>query len=115
MARIGLTAIAFAVTALASPATAKPAKCDITSTDVGRYVGPCDFAAAKGGSFELTLPEAADEKIYTRYLYVNISGPGRDTLGGAGGTGKLSSWGPVRRDPQKPACWAGEWGRVCVF
>lgn len=99
----------------ASPAAARPAKCDITSADVGRYVGPCDFKAGKGGSFELTLPESADELVYTRYLVVTITGPGRGNLSGAGGTGRVSSWGPVRRDPRKPACWAGEWGRVCVY
>ncbi len=98
-----------------SAAEAKAARCDVTSNDVGRYVGGCDFTARKGGSFEIILPEEADEKVYTKYIYINITSAGRGRIGGAGGMGKTSDWGTVQRDPKKPACWVGEWGRVCVY
>ena len=84
----------------------------ITSNDVGRFVGSCYFTARKGGSFEIALPDEADEQVYTKYIYINITSAGRGRIGGAGGTGRVSDWGAVQRDPNKPACWFGEWGRV---
>ena len=69
----------------------------------------------RDGSFEISLPEEADETVYTKYIYINITSAGRGRIGGAGGMGKTSDWGTVQRDPKKPACWVGEWGRVCVY
>jgi hypothetical protein len=100
---------------LSSAAEAKPAKCDITSDGVGRYVGECDFVAKKGGSFSISLPPEADQEVYTKFIYINIVAPGRGRIGGAGGMGRESDWGTVQRDAKKPACWFGEWGRVCVY
>jgi len=108
-----LTAVASL--ALPSSASAKTAKCEITSYPSDKYVGPCEFSSRKGGSFEVLLPEQAAELIFTRYIYINITAPGRGVIGVAGGTGRTSEWGRVQRDPKKPACWFGEWGRVCVY
>lgn len=112
---LAIMAAVCGLAAFSSPAEAKAARCDITSNDVGRFVGSCYFTARKGGSFEIALPDEADEQVYTKYIYINITSAGRGRIGGAGGTGRVSDWGAVQRDPNKPACWFGEWGRVCVY
>ena len=113
---LAIMAAVCGLAAFSSSAEAKTARCDVTSNYAdGRYVGDCDFAARKGGSFEIVLPDEADEQVYTRYIYINITSAGRGRIGGANGMGKTSDWGTVRRDPKKPACWFGEWGRVCVY
>lgn len=97
--------------AFASPAEAKPAKCDISS-DGERYAGPCDFTAKKGGSFQIVLPQEASEQIVSSYLILKIVSPGQAQLSGSvWGRGQVSNWGAVSRDAKRPACWSGEWGR----
>ena len=100
---------------LPQAAHAKKARCEISNED-GRYVGPCDFTAGKGGSFYLTLPEKAVGILYINYIEVTVKSPGVGRLAGTvDGIGKMNDWGTVRRDPKKPACWVGVWGQVCAF
>ncbi len=108
--------VAFAAPFLYSQeAHAKTARCEISNED-GRYVGPCDFTAGKGGSFSLTLPEKAVNILYINYMEVTVKTPGVGRLAGTvDGIGKMNDWGTVRRDPKKPACWVGVWGRVCAY
>lgn len=98
-------------------AQAKPARCDIINGDrlsIDRYIGPCDFRSKSGGSFDLILPEAAEEKIYTHYLSLEITSPGRGRIEAAVTSG-IAVWDGVRRDPKKPACWFNSDIRVCVY
>ncbi len=93
-------------------AQAKPARCDIINGD--RYIGSCDFRIKAGGSFDLILPEVAEEKIYTRFLSLEITSPGRGRIEAAVTSG-IAVWDGVRRDPKKPACWFNRDIRVCVY
>lgn len=118
MKPLRIMAIAAALSApllYSQAAYAKTARCEISSED-GSYVGPCDFTAGKGGSFSLVLPEKAVSILYTNYMEVTVKSPGVGRLAGTvDGIGEINDWGIVRRDTKKPACWSGEWGRVCVY
>ncbi|HQV04825.1 MULTISPECIES: hypothetical protein [unclassified Novosphingobium] len=113
---LALVALGCAAALTPAPALAKTARCDITTADGERYRGPCDFTARKGGSFDLILPDAAAEIVYVNYIEVTLTAPGRARIAGSvPGLGKLNQWGLVLRDKKAPACWQGEWGRVCVY
>jgi hypothetical protein len=102
---------------LPQAAQAKPARCEITPLLNGedRYVGPCEFVAKSGGSFSVKLPAKAADDLNISIVYVTVDSPGNGEIAVRGFMGNLNKWGIVRRDPKKPACWAGEWGRVCVY
>jgi hypothetical protein len=106
---------AFSVFALALPtaANARPARCEITTTD-GRYSGPCEFHPGKGGSFTLLLPDSAAPEIYTTAITLDVVSPGRGRVEAAVTTG-IDDWGIARRDERYPACWAGEGFRICAY
>ena len=116
MKKLFMIAAAFSGLVLfSSAAEAKPAKCDITSKAINAsYQGPCDFRAGKG-NFEVDLPRASGSKFGTQFYYVEITSQGQGEL--------YSDWvGRGRqfeenliRDRQKPACWAGENWRICVY
>jgi hypothetical protein len=112
---IAILAAACGLAVFSSSAEAKPAKCDITKKyNNARYQGPCDFRAGKG-NFEVDLPRAEGSKFGTQFYYVEITSQGQGEL--------YSDWvGRGRqfeenliRDRQKPACWAGENWRICVY
>lgn len=110
------SAAAIGLIALSDPAAAKTARCDV-SWFGSRYTGPCDFHSWKGGSFDVSLPEDLYEKYeLPPYLVVSIIAPGRAKIGWTTPTGKLQEpVEPARRDAKKPACWAAESMRVCVY
>lgn len=104
------------VLAISSTANAKPAKCEI-SWYGSSYSGSCDFAARKGGSFDLSLPGNTYETHETPpEITVEITAPGRALLGWMTPTGKMQRpEKALRRDPRRPACWVGADVRICAF
>ena len=100
----------------ASPAAAKPAKCEI-SWYGDTYRGNCDFSSGKKGSFELQFSGDTYGTYGTPpYIFIQVTAPGKGLLGWSTPTGKTQrAEEPVRRDPQKPACWVGDDVRVCAF
>lgn len=114
--KIAFVAVLYVPLLLPQAAHAKPARCEITLLNVARYAGPCEFVAKSGGSFSVQLPAKAEDALNISTVYVTIVSPGIGEsafLIGLGGS--LYEWGPVRRDPKKPACWVGEWGQICVY
>jgi hypothetical protein len=109
-----LTAVC-GLAAFSSVAEAKPAKCDITNKyNNARYQGPCDFRAGKG-NFEVDLPRATGSKFGTQFYYVEITSQGQGELYSDWvGNGRQFEENLIR-DRQKPACWAGENWRICVY
>jgi hypothetical protein len=117
MKKLFMIAAAFSgLVTFSSAAEAKTARCDV-SWFGSRYTGPCDFNSWKGGSFDVSLPEDSYEKYeLPPYIVVNIIAPGRAKIGWATPTGKFQEpVEPARRDAKKPACWAAESMRICVY
>ena len=71
----------------------------------------------KAEAFDVSLPEDSYEKYeLPPYIVVNIIAPGRAKIGWATPTGKFQEpVEPARRDAKKPACWAAESMRICVY
>jgi hypothetical protein len=111
-----ILAVAFMTSTIMGVAHARPAQCEITEIDRGSYKGPCDFQATKGGSFSISFPEKAGDYLNVSFLNVEIVRPGFAYLSGAvWGRGMEDAFGTLSREKSKPACWSGEWGRVCVY
>ena len=112
---IAILAAVCGLAAFSSSAEAKPAKCDITSKyNNARYQGPCDFRAGKG-NFEVDLPRVKGSKFGTQFYYVEITSQGQGELYSDWVGGGRQFEENLIRDRQKPACWAGENWRICVY
>ena len=105
-----------AVFGVSNAANAKSAKCDIIWYG-SRYVGPCDFTSGKKGSFDIDLPgDTYRTHDVPNSIYMYVTSPGRGVVGWIAPTGRLlEASEPVRRDPRKPACWAGDEFRICAY
>ena len=101
------------------PAFAKSARCVIKTSD-GAYAGPCDFTAAKGGSFSIEplvrsefFTHAQDEPGVT-VISVDIRGSSADVRG-LTTDGIDSRWGAASRSRKDRACWVGDDFSICVY
>lgn len=101
---------------ITTDAQAKAAKCEM-SWYGSRYIGPCDFIARRGGSFDLSINGNTWMTHDTPpYMTVEIISPGRALLGWVTPTGKEQRpEEPLRRDPKKPACWVGADIKICAY
>lgn len=108
-------AIAIFVTALAvaAPARAKVARCDINA-EVTSYQGPCQYNVARGGTFTLTPARGgAFGEIKAITVYVKRAGVAE--VRGLTVDGESLPWGRAVRSTRNRACWVGQNFSVCAY
>jgi hypothetical protein len=119
--RVACAVAVWAVTvmAIATPALAKDARCEIKTAD-GHYSGGCKFTSSKGGSFSVSpvgrpdfFSHAKDDPGITD-IDVDIKGSNADVRG-LTTDGINSRWGAAKRSLTDKACWVGEDFSVCVY
>jgi hypothetical protein len=99
---------------LATPASARPARCVIVAAGE-EFRGPCEFAPQAGGSFSVT-PHG--DRVLTgdvTALSLTIVSPGLAEVRGLTRAGVNSRWGEARRARRDRACWDGSDFRLCVY
>lgn len=101
---------------LVSMATARPARCVITSNGASTYRGKCDFTPMTGnGGFSVSpvgkkyFPGGIDPISVAKITKetAEVRGLTRDGIN--------SRWGDATRLKSDPACWDGGDFRICVY
>lgn len=117
---VGLICFA-GVWGISSAANAKPAKCELSIDGAGTYNGPCNFVPMRGGSFEISALEKRKNLIGDlESIAVWVGGtadlPPNEALYAytrRGDVGRNGSY--LKRQKNRPACWVGEYDKICVF
>lgn len=117
-----LTAFGACLVALPSVAEAKSARCEITKKyNNARYEGPCDFSPMENGSFEISAVDIRRNligRLESVAVFVGASANldknkafyqyyVRNDKGHMGAE--------LTRSTAKPACWVGNYDRICVY
>ncbi len=105
----------------AEDAQAKPAKCELSLDGAGTYNGPCDFTPMEGGSFEISAPNRAKNLVGSIHSVAVYVGPAADlppneafyAYTPRGGVQRNGS--QLQRQKNRPACWVGDYDKICVF
>ena len=114
--KIALAATALAAAlGIAAPASARTARCVVTSADGPTYSGPCGFIPDKGGSFGIEPLGRRHFPSDATSLTVWIVEPGLAEVRGLTPGGINSRWGEARRSKRDRACWDGSGFRICVY
>ena len=116
MTRSHLPLIALATLACAMPAaaSAKVARCVITSSGE-HYTGPCTFVVERGGTFTLGPVKPRRLILGATDVSVAMKGDGTADVRGLTTDGINSEWGEARRSRRDRACWVGSDFRICVY
>jgi hypothetical protein len=110
-----------AVFGVSNAANAKPAKCELSIDGGGNYNGPCNFVPMGGGSFEISALEKRKNLIGDLESIVVWVGSAADlppneafyAYTRRGEAGRNGSY--LKRQKSRPACWVGEYDKICVF
>ena len=114
--KIALAATALAAAlAIAAPASARTARCVVTSADGPTYSGPCGFVPDKGGSFGIEPLGRRHFPSDATSITVWIVEPGLAEVRGLTPGGINSRWGEARRSKRDRACWYVSCLRICVY
>lgn len=118
---LAIFAAACGLAAFSSPAEAKTARCDIKIDGEGNYNGPCNFLPMENGSFEIS---AVDKR---RNLIGRIDSVAV-FVGASANLAKNKSFyqynvrndkgymgSELTRSTSEPACWVGNYDRICVY
>ena len=106
--------VAFAALGLPSALWARPATCVITNDAGEKYHGPCNFTAARGGSFDVE-PVGKRAMLGATSLSVYMMKPGEAEVRGLTSDGINSRWGAAVRSKTDKACWKGSDFSICVY
>ena len=112
--RLTLAAAGFALALIATPATARRARCVVQSTETPTWRGACNFMPDGGGSFYID-PVRGRFAEGMSTISVSIISPGVAEVRGLTDDGINSRWGEARRSRRDPACWVGEDFSICVY
>lgn len=110
-----------AVFGISNAANAKAAKCELSIDGGGTYNGPCNFVPMRGGSFEISALEKRKNLIGDLESIVVWVGSAADlppneafyAYTRRGEAGRNGSY--LKRQKNRPACWVGEYDKICVF
>ena len=112
-----LAVLAFTAAALAAgqaEAKFRPVRCVVDAAGAPRWAGPCQFEAARGGSFTIR-PVRGTFQNGARWISLNLLRPGFGEVRGMTNDGINSRWGEARRSPRDRACWIGADFSLCVY
>lgn len=121
MRKLMIATFAAGLTCFSSVAEAKPAKCELSLDGGGAYIGPCNFTPMEGGSFEITALNKSRNlvgDIQSIAVFVGKSAdlPPNEAFYSYMRRNDVGRNGAqLTRQKNRPACWVGEYDKICVF
>lgn len=118
---LALIAAVCGVTAFSTAAEAKAARCELVIDGEGSYSGPCNFALMEHGSFEISAVDKRRNligELESIAVWVGASSNNMPNKAFYSYTRKNDvsrNGAELTRQKNKPACWVGQYDKICVY